>query len=368
MQIQELKEGNHEVSERLKEYFSNKFTEKEKNLPVNEGDTEYMKFWKEYFNNNSTESIPFKEIYPFYPQLLFPVEEGIEKQQRYRDAVLKGLFDTGDSALPLHDENGIVVSIFKSIAGEIPVIKVSDADDFETVIQALIYKNSPKKIPASMGASLISGINNWKRIHTMKENWLHDHPLQTWNDHFSKNIVPNSYLFKDTLIVLSSKPYSNVEASHLKINDQWWKEISLKIRLEHECVHLYTQKKYGIASNNLHDELIADYIGIVKAAGEYKKEWMLAFMGLENYPEYRKGARLENYLSGFNLSEQEFAHLTTIIKNAIDHISVFDSELGPIETENDHKKRIECLCEVDLLDIAGHHGPMLLLEKYSAIR
>jgi hypothetical protein len=29
-------------------------------------------------------------------------------------------------------------------------------------------------------------------------------------------------------------------------------------------VHLYTLQKYGIASNNLHDELIADYIEIVK--------------------------------------------------------------------------------------------------------
>ena len=175
---------------------------------------------------------------------------------------------------------------------------------------------------------------------------------------------PNTHLYKDKIILLSTKPYSNVDAEKLNLNKDEWQKISLHIRLEHECVHLYTLKKYGSATNNLHDELIADYIGIIASAGSYQKKWMLSFMGLENFPEYRKGARLENYLDGMNLSKNEFLKLTEIIKNAIENIAGFDARVGILRSESDKKLRIEALCETDLLQISSSIGIQLLLEKY----
>lgn len=46
------------------------------------------------------------------------------------------------------------------------------------------------------------------------------------------------------------------------------------------------------------DELIADYAGIVAAWGRYRADWFLRFVGLEDYPRYREGGRLQNYRRG----------------------------------------------------------------------
>lgn len=350
------------LSKQLEDYFSNKFTTGKIAFQTPSDE----KFWKKYMNN-SDNSIPFHILRELYPQLNFPVEEGIEKSQIYRNAVLKGSFIRSDKALQLNSESEITLKLHQNIAYEIPVLTVPDETDFETLIQCFIHKNNPVKIPKSMGASLISGINNWKKINNLKQEWLENNSSLSWSEEFSKNIIPNTYLYKDKIIVLSMKPYSNVNAEKVQMSNEEWRNISLKIRLEHECVHLYTLKKFGSASNNLHDELIADYIGIVAVAGTYQKDWMLTFMGLEGYPKYRSGARLENYLSGMNLSDSEFAQVTKIIKSAIENIADFSDQLNKMKTDHDKRWRIEALCATDLLQISSANGAQLLFDKYDKI-
>ncbi|SMP25465.1 DUF7005 family protein [Chryseobacterium profundimaris] len=350
------------LSTQLEDYFSNKFTAGKEGIQIPSGEI----FWEKYIND-SEGNISFHVLREFYPQLNFPIEDGIEKNQTYRDAVLKGTFIISDKALPLHRESEITLKLYQSIAYDIPVLTVPDETDFQTLIQCLIHKNNPAPIPKSMGASLISGINNWKKINNLKQKWTESNSSLSWNEEFLKNIVPNTHLYKDRIILLSMKPYSNVSAEKLQISSEEWKKTSLKIRLEHECVHLYTLKKFGSASNNLHDELIADYIGIVAATGIYQKDWMLTFMGLEEYPKYRKGARLENYLAGMTLSESEFAQVTKIIKQAIENIAVFNDQLKKMETDHDKIWRIEALCTTDLLQISSDNGAQLLLDTYNKI-
>ena len=52
------------------------------------------------------------------------------------------------------------------------------------------------------------------------------------------------------------------------------------IRRSHECTHFFTKQVYGSSRNNLHDELIADFIGLYDAFGFYRADWFLRFMGL----------------------------------------------------------------------------------------
>ena len=59
--------------------------------------------------------------------------------------------------------------LYKSFAGNVPVIVISDESDFVKIAQALLYRNSPKEIPMSMGACLINGINNWRKINLLKK-------------------------------------------------------------------------------------------------------------------------------------------------------------------------------------------------------
>lgn len=215
-----------------------------------------------------------------------------------------------------------------------------------------------------MGASIINGLNNWQKIKSLKHNFLLQNSSISWAEEFRKNILPFPYLYKDRLIVLSKKYYSNVSPNELKLTREYWSSTSLKIRLNHECTHLYTLNKYGCASNNLHDELIADYIGMLKAVGGYNKHWMLRFMGLEDYPNYRKGARLENYIQGIEINSYSFSLFTSVIKNSIENIAIFDSVTGSPTSNEDIKHRIQALCEVDLLDMASKNGYNQLLHRY----
>ena len=94
---------------------------------------------------------------------------------------------------------------------------------------------------------------------------------------------------------------------------------------------------------------------------------MLAFMGLEDYPAYRKGARLENYLGDANLTAEQFGQLITVIKSAIESIACFDTALGTIHSAHDQVCRMDALCTTDLLDIASANGSTLLLQKYEEL-
>lgn len=363
-----LNNGTIHVPDELRGYFQNKFCAKETHRPPVSIDEPYLDSWEEYVTKVS-EGEAFELLRKCYPQLNFPIEEGINKTPNYIDAVLKGkpLATGGKALVALNKPEAIKIKLHTSIAGNVPVLFVADDEDFVKLVQCFSHKNNPTPVPQSMGALLANGVNNWDRIHRLKDKWLLNNPAETWNHEFSTNILSNPSLYKDKLIMLSTKPYSNVPAARLGLTEAEWASYSLSIRLEHECTHLYTLNRYGCASNNLHDELIADYIGISKTTGTYYKEWMLAFMGLEDYPNYRKGARLENYLGNANLIAEHFRQLITVIKSAIESIARFDAALGTIHSAHDQVCRTDALCTTDLVAMSSVNGSNLLLQKYEEL-
>ena len=78
--------------------------------------------------------------------------------------------------------------------------------------------------------------------------------------------------------------------------------------------------------NNLLDELIADYRGIVAALGYYRADWFLQFMGLESYPDYRHSGRLQNYLGQPPLSDRAFEILQALVVAAAKNLEDFDRQ------------------------------------------
>jgi len=354
-----------DLSEELKTYLSNNFKSK-KTIPSFENETG-IEYWEDFQRKITSDKLVFNELKKCYPQLNFPIEPGIEKKEEYKDLVLRGKIENINLPflLKLNDYKNITLRIRESIAGKIPIITVPDKEDFTTIIQSLLYKNNPEHVPQSMGAILINGLINWQKIAILKSDWLATHTAENWSKEFYMNILPNDSLYKDKLIIISTKPYSNVSAKQLGLNESLWLSYSISIREQHECTHLYTLKKFGLASNNLHDELIADYIGIVKTIGKYNKSWMLMFMGLENYPKYRQGARLENYISDNKLSKEDFKHLVKIIKMAIENISIFDESQGKLQSNRDQICRIDALCETSLEELSSTNGASLLIDNYN---
>lgn len=348
------------LSENLKSYFTNRF------LTRNENKVMEDYFWIE--NVNALQEKPMNFLKLCFPQLCFPIEDGINKSPLYKDAVLKGKYENIDldhDYLNLNEEDKIYLFVYKSFAGNVPVLVVPEENDFTKIIKALLYKSNPVSLPNSMGASLINGINNWQKINLLKKKWqTKNDSFRSWNQEFKENVLPFPSLFKDKIIVLSKKNYSGVSDCTVSMSNDEWQRISFSIRLEHECTHLYTLNNFGVASNNLHDELIADYIGITKAIGYFNKEWMLLFMGLENYPSYRRGARLENYVKDIEITSDDFLYLKKIIKDSIENISRFDFLLGNLRFNNDIIHRLETLCKFSLLDISSKSSFNNLLKAY----
>jgi hypothetical protein len=135
------------------------------------------------------------------------------------------------------------IEIYDSFAGKLPVIYVPDAPDFEQLVTNVAHKGVRPDNLSETGAIFLSG--------------------------------------KTTrFMILSSKPYSNVPAAELGVGEEDWQEKSLMLRRGHECTHYFTKQKYGIAENLVHDELMADFIGIYEAFGYYRAEYFLRFMGV----------------------------------------------------------------------------------------
>lgn len=355
-----------DLSDKLKAYLFNKFPLNDDSAASTFTEGPEIQFWEDFLKNFSNGKDIFNALKECYPPLNFLIEKEIDKAELYNNILLNA--KTNDikltSYIKLEDTKNISLELHQSIAGKIPVLTIPNKEDFVKILQSLIHKNNPLPIPASMGAVLLNGLNNSKRFNIIKKNWLQNNPFGDWNTEFTNNIMPNKSLYKDKLVILSTKPYSNVPASQLGLEEDLWISYSISIRKEHELTHLYTLKKYGQATNNLHDELIADYIGIIKTIWNYNKVWMLNFMGLENYPHYREGARLENYVKESKLSPDDFKQLITIIKNAIENIAIFDKTVGKVKSTKDQMCRIDALCEISLIDLASANGAELLIDIY----
>ena len=271
-------------------------------------------------------------------QFQFPILAGISQTEEYHTATRKGKFPDESAmasrpasyGIPLTftEPEKLQLQLYQTLAGTIPVLIAANREDFVTLVQALTKRNEPQPIPDSMGACTISGYNNWHRIEQYKQQWSvqqHKYSETDWKAEF-KRLIPRKELYQDRLIILSTGPYSNVTASNLGLTETEWGQLSLKIRLEHESTHYFTRRFFGSMRNNITDELIADYRGIVAALGYYRSDWFLHFVGLESFPAYRKGGRLENYRGEPALSDSAFKILQILVKKAAENLDRFDKQ------------------------------------------
>ncbi|MEO1085679.1 MAG: hypothetical protein AAFY88_15675, partial [Acidobacteriota bacterium] len=279
----------------------------------------------------------------YLPQLSFPVADGMSNQPDYRKATLSGTaVDTLPAAtgLELAAPDRVELKLYPSLAGRIPVLEIRDRSTFLTLVQALSARNEPTPVPPSMGAQMIGGFNNWHRIRVHQRRWLEtpadERSHGTWPEAFA-DLRRHKDQYQDRFILLSDGPYSAVDAGELGLDDETWRRKSLVIRREHECTHYFTRRVFGSMRANLLDELLCDYAGIVAAEGRFRGDWFLRFIGLEDYPEYRRGGRLENYLGDPPLSDGAFRALQTLVVRATRNLERFDR--GEADGEREPRRR-----------------------------
>lgn len=198
----------------------------------------------------------------------------------------------------------ITIEIYESAAGKVPVIIFEDAGDFESFIVNLIYKGIKPDNISQMGASFIYGKNQ-------------------------------------RFLALSKKYYSNTPPEYVGLSPEEWREKSMIIRREHECTHYYTKKFYGSASNNLHDELIADFFGLYTAFGYYDAKLFQHFMGIDGTHE----GRLSLYTVGLSHNIREaIAETARKCSDILEEWAKSDNFIRLSRTE-----RIDYLCETSIM-------------------
>uniref|UniRef100_B8HRT4 Uncharacterized protein n=1 Tax=Cyanothece sp. (strain PCC 7425 / ATCC 29141) TaxID=395961 RepID=B8HRT4_CYAP4 len=295
-------------------------------LPL--ADEPHLAVWQQYAAEADQRGT-FNTLQSYLVQLQFPVQAGMSQQERYRAATLRGNFGSHPATaegLQLKQPETLELCLHPSLAGKIPVLVVAERADFVTLVQALAHYNEPHPIPDSMGACMIQGLNNWDRIHRYKQQWSAGKSLFEislgWPTAF-KELKTQTALYQDRLIVLNRGYYSNVAPQSLNLSSQEWLETSLQIRREHECTHYFIARLFGKLSNPLWEELVADYWGIFSAIGTYRSDWFLRFMGLENYPDYREGGRLQNYIPQEQRCNAQINSLAQLLQQASHHLEQF---------------------------------------------
>ena len=203
---------------------------------------------------------------------------------------------------------GVRLEIFASFAGDIPIISADDPRDFESLVTNIVNRGIRPEGIEKTGASFVSGRTT-------------------------------------RFIILSAKPYSNVPASELGLSPDVWAEKSLHIRRSHECTHLYTKQTRGISENRLHDELMADFIGLNDAFGFYRAEWFLRFMGIIG----GSGSRLDVYTKG--LSPKVRTAVTELAEQAAYGLEKWSQSEGFASLTN--AQRIERMCDAGITGMIG---------------
>lgn len=289
----------------------------------------HLQAWSEYEEQARAEGV-FAALRERFFQLRFPIEAGMSLQDAYRRATLRGVppgpfDDTGELVMNRPEELQLVLN--PTLAGRVPLLIVPDRGDFVTLVRAFTGRNEPMPVPDSMGACIVGGFNNWDRIARHRERWEkaradRGDEVGGWEDEFQR-LVARKELYQDRFIILSTGPYSFVPAAAAGFPEDEWRRRSLVIRREHECTHYLTSRVLGSMKNNLHDEVIADFVGLMHAFGAYAEPLALRFFGLEGYPEYRQGGRLENYCGEPRLPEPAIAVLRRLVFRAVHSIGAY---------------------------------------------
>lgn len=184
------------------------------------------------------------------------------------------------------------LKVFPTPAGLAEVLFLKERADFEHCVCALAYRCEPKNIPASMGATTVSGLNDWGKICAYRAEY-EQAGGQHWHEEF-KRFTADPANFRTTLILVSNGYYSAVPPEAVGLSREEWLQKSLTIRTYHELTHFVCRSRYPADIDPIRDEVIADAIGLIAAFGIYDPQKAALFLGIEN-DVYRPGGRLENY-------------------------------------------------------------------------
>lgn len=298
------------------------------------------------------------EVFERYPQMGLPIIKGSKETPALRSAVFAG----EPVETPAENFLGHEADSFTAVstpAGEVSVLYLVRRDDFETAVRCLSAYCEPIPVPASMGAQMISGLINWKKINDHRQAYL-DQGGTRWDEEFTRftSVREN---FRDSVILLSSGSYSAVPAGDAAkalgrpMSEEEWRERSGCIRKYHELTHFIARKLFPDHKEAIRDEIVADAVGLISSFGKYETGLAALFLGLEN-ETYRDGGRLEIYYG----KEEDPAEVQRRARKLIETLASFLE--GEHSTSPEDLFRLVCRIEEEKagMGLADHAEKRLL--------
>jgi hypothetical protein len=333
----------------------------ERALPL--ADEPLVDAWRGYVDEARSRGV-FDTLRRHLVQLRFPVLAGMSDDDGYRRATRRGDFTSADAVAPglqLRRPDALELTVPATMAGGVPVLVTGDRSDFVLLVQALTGRNEPIDVPEAMGACLVKGLNNWSRVAAYRDAWSRqtgESDDAAWASEFQR-LIPQKSLYQDRLIILSRGPYSATPAAATGLSEGEWLGQSLAIRREHELTHYFTYRVFGSMRSHVVDELVADFVGLVRGFGAYRADLALRFLGLEAFPAYRTGGRLEHYRG--SLSDDAFAAVQALAVRAAHNLEALAASTLPSSDDLEGLGRLTLgLVTLTVEELASPDLPALL--------
>ena len=265
-------------------------------------DEAHVAFWKEIIEN--TEGTPLQKMQECLPQLCIPIEDGVSHNKSYKAAVLRGVpfADAGfDEIATYEDPDAITLHMYTHDAGSLPVVETSNYNDFEHLNRALVSKCEPVRIADGIHAAFIAGLPNPGRMLQLQDGA--SQRGEPWESAMQRLLNEDKTNFYDKIVLLHISSYGNVPASDVGLSELDWIEKSSLLRIEHEMTHYATNRMLGSFRLNIHDELLADFMGFTKSLGFFSSDLFFSAMGIGDN-EIPHGCRFRNYVQELDESEK----------------------------------------------------------------
>jgi hypothetical protein len=292
-----------------------------------------------------------------FPQLRCPIQAGISQSDDYGAATRRGRVEATEAFAPglvLDAPESLRLAFSDGAGGRLPVLTTPVRADFERLVQALTERNEPAPVPPSMGACFVKGLTNWDRVAEHRRRWEAANGTagddDAWREEMGR-LAAQKPLYQDKFILLSRGPYSGIAASEAGLDEAAWLDHSLVIRREHELTHNFTWRLFGIMRSHASDELVADFVGLVRAFGHYPVDLARRFLGIDVHPDFRPGGRLANYRGTPPMNDGDFAELRRLTYLATGNLArLADREGAALQ---DPARLAQLTFELTLRDLEG---------------
>jgi hypothetical protein len=287
----------------------------------------HVAVWREYAARAGEVGV-FAALAAVFPQLRFPIQDGISQEPAYGAATRRGRLEEADGFAPglvLERPDALTLTFSDGVAGLLPLLTAGTRADFESLVRAFTERNEPRDVPASMGACFVKGLNNWDRVARYRREWEAENGTagddEAWREELGR-FAAQKARYQDRFVILSRGPYSGVAAADVGVPEAEWLERSLVVRAEHESTHDLTWRLFGIVRSHATDEIVADFVGLVRAFGTYPDAIARRLLGVDDLPRFRAGGRLANYRGAPPLDDADFAEVCRLSAAATRQLAV----------------------------------------------